>query len=204
MKNTEYPCPSWYPLFYIILDFFLYSIFFLILNALLPRQYGPQLFKIKELFSKKKKKNIILVETRGSDNGENDHAETVIKVKNLTKKYKQMKDEFALQNVPFDIKKGEVIFIVGPNGAGKSTIINCLSGIIHQTEGVISISFVIRTPRFVFLRRHSKKRFLFFFFSEVPKPIFIRNYKKRFFFQELFGQLIIYLEGVMVQQMKLN
>lgn len=101
------------------------------------------------------------METRGSDNGENEHAETVIKAKNLTKKYKQMNDEFALQNVPFDIKKGEVILIVGPNGAGKSTIINCLSGIIHQTEGVISISFVIRTPRFVFLRRHSKKRFLF-------------------------------------------
>lgn len=171
MKNTEYPCPSWYPLFYIILDFFLYSIFFLILNALFPRQYGPQTFKIKELFSKKKK-NIILVETRGSDNGENEHAETVIKVKNLTKKYKQMKDEFALQNVPFDIKKGEVIFIVGPNGAGKSTIINCLSGIIHQTEGVISISFVIRTPRFVFLRRHSKKRFLFFFFFRSAKTYF--------------------------------
>lgn len=139
MKNTEYPCPPWYPLFSIILDFFLYSIFFLILNALLPRQYGSQPFKIKELLSKKKK-NIILMETRGSDNGENEHSETVIKVENLTKKYKQMKDEFALQNVSFDVKKGEVILIVGPNGAGKSTIINCLSGIIHQTEGNISIS----------------------------------------------------------------
>jgi len=49
-------------------------------------------------------------------------------------------EEFwALKNVSFDVKKGEVVGIVGHNGAGKSTMLKAISGILKPTEGSISV-----------------------------------------------------------------
>ena len=44
---------------------------------------------------------------------------------------------WALKNVNFEIKKGEVWGIVGSNGAGKSTLLKILSRIVKPTEGRI-------------------------------------------------------------------
>ena len=50
------------------------------------------------------------------------------------------KEEFwAVENVSFSVKKGEVVGIIGPNGAGKSTILKLLSGIMNPTKGGIII-----------------------------------------------------------------
>jgi branched-chain amino acid transport system ATP-binding protein len=43
----------------------------------------------------------------------------------------------ALNNVNFEIGKGEVRAIIGPNGAGKSTFFNCLTGVLSPTSGRI-------------------------------------------------------------------
>jgi branched-chain amino acid transport system ATP-binding protein len=43
----------------------------------------------------------------------------------------------ALNNVNFQIQRGEVRAIIGPNGAGKSTFFNCLTGVLRPTEGRI-------------------------------------------------------------------
>ncbi len=45
----------------------------------------------------------------------------------------------ALNNVSFEIQKGDVFGIVGFNGAGKSTILKVISGIIAPTEGSVKI-----------------------------------------------------------------
>lgn len=45
----------------------------------------------------------------------------------------------AVNNISFNIKKGEIVGLLGPNGAGKTTTIQMLLGLITPTTGVISI-----------------------------------------------------------------
>jgi len=47
---------------------------------------------------------------------------------------------WAVKDVSFGLKKGEVIGIIGPNGAGKSTILKLLSGIIVPNKGTMNIN----------------------------------------------------------------
>jgi branched-chain amino acid transport system ATP-binding protein len=43
----------------------------------------------------------------------------------------------ALNNVNFELPRGEIRAIIGPNGAGKSTFFNCLTGVLRPTAGRI-------------------------------------------------------------------
>lgn len=59
-------------------------------------------------------------------------ADVLVKFEAITKKFPGV---VALQEVSFDVKKGEVHSIVGENGAGKSTLMNILSGVYLPTSG---------------------------------------------------------------------
>ncbi len=62
--------------------------------------------------------------------------ESIIVVEDLTKVFG---DFVAVDNVTFDMKKGEIFGLLGPNGAGKSTIIRMLSTLTRPTKGTATI-----------------------------------------------------------------
>ncbi len=43
----------------------------------------------------------------------------------------------ALDNVSFDLRKGQILGLIGPNGAGKTTLFNCLTRLYTPSSGVI-------------------------------------------------------------------
>lgn len=59
-----------------------------------------------------------------------------ISVKRVNKLYKK---QLALNNVSFNIKKGETVGFLGPNGAGKSTMMKIISCYIPQSSGEIKV-----------------------------------------------------------------
>ena len=61
--------------------------------------------------------------------------DNIIKVNNLTKTY----DNFKLDNIILEMKKGSIIGLIGENGAGKTTLIKLLLGLIKKDKGDILI-----------------------------------------------------------------
>lgn len=61
---------------------------------------------------------------------------TLIQVKNVTKKYG---DFYAVTNINFEVKEGEIVGFLGRNGAGKSTTMNMITGFIEPTSGQIIV-----------------------------------------------------------------
>ncbi|WP_026523899.1 ABC transporter ATP-binding protein [Butyrivibrio sp. MB2005] len=86
--------------------------------------------------------------------------DAVIKIKDLTMEYKistanvsglkdylirkikkeiNYRDLLAIDNVSFDVHKGEVVGIIGTNGSGKSTLLKLIAGAINPTSGKIEV-----------------------------------------------------------------
>ena len=66
-----------------------------------------------------------------------DQTEPAIRIDELSKTYAGGK--LALDQVSFDVPRGQIFGLLGPNGAGKSTLINILAGLVVKSSGSASI-----------------------------------------------------------------
>ncbi|WP_242396874.1 ABC transporter ATP-binding protein [Clostridium butyricum] len=56
----------------------------------------------------------------------------------ITKK-RYSREHYALNNISFEVKKGETVGIIGTNGSGKSTILKIITGVLNSTSGVTEV-----------------------------------------------------------------
>ena len=61
----------------------------------------------------------------------------MIEVKNVSKKYGNF---YAVRNVSFNVRDGEIVGFLGRNGAGKTTTMNMITGFIEPSSGKITIN----------------------------------------------------------------
>src|SRR5271157_5939239 len=68
--------------------------------------------------------------------------DVVVSVRGLTKVFKDFwgrPKARAVDNVDFEVRRGEVFGLLGPNGSGKSTTVNMLLGLLYPTGGHIEV-----------------------------------------------------------------
>ena len=76
-------------------------------------------------------RDLIMGRTRGARGA---MSEPLLSIRDLTKIFGGL---VAVDNVSFDVARGEVVGLLGDNGAGKSTLIKCVSGVHEPEEGEI-------------------------------------------------------------------
>lgn len=96
----------------------------------------------------------------------------MINVKNLVKRYGTT---LALDNVSFEVQKGEIVGLVGPNGAGKTTLMRILACYLSPTSGEVSID-----GHDVFSESLEARRYLGYLSENVPlyTEMRVREYLK--------------------------
>src|SRR5436190_7866458 len=85
-----------------------------------------------------------------SEIGNQKSGEVVVSVRGLTKVFKDFwgrPKARAVDDVSFEVRRGEVFGLLGPNGSGKSTTVKLLLGLLHATRGQIEVFG--RSPRHV-------------------------------------------------------
>jgi ABC-2 type transport system ATP-binding protein len=77
-----------------------------------------------------------------TDGTQQSNGEVVVTVRGLTKVFKDFwgrPKARAVDNVDFDVRRGEVFGLLGPNGSGKSTTVKLILGLLYPTKGHIDV-----------------------------------------------------------------
>ena len=65
----------------------------------------------------------------------------ILEAKEIFKRYKGVNKELTvLDNINFEVEKGEVLSIVGPSGSGKTTLLGLCAGLDNPSSGVLSLA----------------------------------------------------------------
>jgi len=85
---------------------------------------------------------ILTMPTEQSSISNYQNGEVIVSVRGLTKVFKDFWNRpkaRAVDNVDFEVKRGEVFGLLGPNGSGKSTTVKLLLGLLYPTKGHIEV-----------------------------------------------------------------
>lgn len=121
------------------------------------------------------------------DNPQSD-AEVIVSVRGLTKVFKDFwgrPKARAVDNVDFEVRRGEVFGLLGPNGSGKSTTVKLLLGLLYPTKGHIEVFG--RSPRHV----QTKSRI-----GYLPEESYLYRYLNSRETLDFFGNLFHLDKGV--------
>ncbi|WP_273852698.1 ABC transporter ATP-binding protein [Guptibacillus spartinae] len=95
--------------------------------------------------------------------------EHVIIVKGVSKKYGSV---FAVKDLSFAVKKGEIFGIIGPNGAGKTTTLEMLEGVLKPNSGTIDVLGYVPTKQ---LRALNKRIGVQFQSTSIQKKMKVKE-----------------------------
>ncbi len=84
------------------------------------------------------------LETAGESLRQDEESAVLVRVSSLSKSYVtadccDSRPNMAVEDVSFEIRRGEIFGLLGHNGAGKSTTINCLTGLLQPSSGKLTI-----------------------------------------------------------------
>lgn len=120
--------------------------------------------------------------------GPHSNGEIVVSVRGLTKIFKDFwgrPKARAVDNVDFEVRRGEVFGLLGPNGSGKSTTVKMLLGLLYPTKGHIEVFG--RSPRHV----QTKSRI-----GYLPEESYLYRYLNSRETLDFFGNLFHLDKGV--------
>ncbi|RYC11732.1 ABC transporter ATP-binding protein [Ciceribacter ferrooxidans] len=72
--------------------------------------------------------------TSGTEHMTNDN---ILKVEHLSMKFGGL---MAINDLSFDVRRGDITALIGPNGAGKTTVFNCITGFYKPTMGMLTLT----------------------------------------------------------------
>lgn len=102
-----------------------------------------------------------------------------VKLNKVSKIYKMGEVEIrAVDNISFEISKGEFVVVVGPSGAGKTTVLNILGGMDTATEGDVYVdgsNIAEYNNRQLTAYRRDDIGFVFQFYNLVPNLTALEN-----------------------------
>lgn len=102
-----------------------------------------------------------------------------VKLDKVSKIYKMGEVEIrAVDNISFEISKGEFVVVVGPSGAGKTTVLNILGGMDTATEGDVYVdgsNIAEYNSRQLTAYRRDDIGFVFQFYNLVPNLTALEN-----------------------------
>lgn len=67
----------------------------------------------------------------------NGSKDTILSVEHLSMRFGGL---VAINDLSFDVKRGDITAIIGPNGAGKTTVFNCITGFYKPTGGMLTMN----------------------------------------------------------------
>ena len=106
-------------------------------------------------------------------------AEKLLEIKNLKKYYGKGDSQVkALDDVSFDVYKGEMLVLVGNSGCGKSTLLNIIGGMDSPTEGQVLLNGEdITSYKDKKLTKYRKEKigFIFQFYNLLPDLTALEN-----------------------------